>query len=60
MSPGEWSERSWDAKPSKRLPDPIPARAVPDPAVRAAEANDVLADGLFEMVLNDDAPVPIS
>jgi hypothetical protein len=63
MSVGEWSERSWDAKPSKRFPDPDTARAVPDPAVRAAEAIeiddlvDVLADGLFEMVLNGDAPI---
>lgn len=28
MSPAEWSERSWDAKPSKRLPDSDPARAI--------------------------------
>ncbi len=41
ISPAEWSERSWDAKPSKRLPDSDPARAVANPAVRAAEAIEV-------------------
>jgi hypothetical protein len=44
--------------PTDPQPSPIPPY-VPPKRTKYDDLVDVLADGLFEMVLNDDAPVPI-
>ncbi|MBK6696072.1 MAG: hypothetical protein IPG50_28255 [Myxococcales bacterium] len=44
--------------PTPPEPSPIPPY-VPPKRSKYDDLVDVLADGLFEMVLNDDAPVPI-
>ena len=49
----------WGATyPTDPQPSPIPPY-VPPKRTKYDDLIEVLADGLFEMVLNDDAPVPI-